>query len=212
MVYNTITPFNIALFNENLRYDTPETIIKFVLKFASNPVVSTSFGGHSAAILYATTKLQKDIKVIWCDTGFNTEATKNHAKCLIESFQLNIEIFRPVDKISFLRTKTGLPDLSNPDYALFAETVKLEPFRRAMRQYNPDVWFTTVRKNQTAYRDSLDILSFTEDGVLKVSPFYHFNDEQIKAYLKKFNLPAEYDYFDPVKANDKRECGIQLLF
>jgi phosphoadenosine phosphosulfate reductase len=211
MAHDAITIKNIALFNENLRFEKPKAIISFILQFAKNPLVTTSFGAHSAAILFATTQLKKDIQIIWCDTGYNTDATCLHAQRLIEAFQLNIEIFRPRQHALYLNSLFEVPDVNNPNHAQFAEIVKLEPFTRAMQKHKPDVWFTTVRKDQTSFRNTLDILSLTEDGVLRVSPFYHFNDEQIKGYLKKNNLPVEYDYFDPVKADENRECGIQLL-
>ncbi len=32
------------------------------------------------------------------------------------------------------------------------------------------------------------------------------------AYLTKYNLPNEWDYFDPAKADDKRECGLHATW
>lgn len=211
MVPNLISPKNIALFNENLRYESPEDIIQFVLKYAGKPLVTTSFGAHSAAILYATTKIKKEIQVVWCDTGYNTEATHRHASRLIDKLNLNVEVFSPLKTVSNVNTTSELAEMKAEEYAAFSEAVKLEPFKRAMKKYKPDVWFTTIRKNQSNYRNSLDILSITKEGVLKVSPFYYFTDDEIRVYLKEHELPVEYDYFDPVKALGNKECGIQLL-
>lgn len=205
-----ITSQNLHLFNQNLRFEDPHTIIKFVLQFAESPVLTTSFGAHAAAIIHATNRVKKDLPVLWCDTGYNTEATYKHAKNLTTLFNLHVEVFTPRFTTAYLNVNLGLPEINNPKHAAFAEIVKLEPFNRAMEKHQPDVWFTTIRKNQTAYRDTLDILSFTGDGVLRVSPFYHFTDEDIQKYLSDHNLPVEYDYFDPVKALSHRECGIQF--
>jgi phosphoadenosine phosphosulfate reductase len=30
----------------------------------------------------------------------------------------------------------------------------------------------------------------------------------MEKYLDEHNLPNEWDYFDPAKADDKRECGL----
>lgn len=211
MVPNIISLKNIALFNENLRYDSPEDIIQFVLQYANNPIVTTSFGGHSAAILYAATKIKNDVQVVWCDTGYNTEATHRHASRLIKRLNLNIEVFSPLATSFNVYSANDLIEMEAKEYAAFAEVVKLEPFKRAMKKHKPDVWFTTIRKNQSNYRDTIDILSISKEGVLKVSPFYYFTDDQIRAYLKDHNLPVEYDYFDPVKALGNKECGIHLL-
>jgi len=205
-----ITSKNLHLFNQNLRYEDPITIIKFVLQFAQTPVLTTSFGAHAAAIIHATNRVKKDLPVLWCDTGYNTEATYKHAQSLTERFNLNVEIFAPRFTTAYLNESLGVPEIGNPRHKKFTEIVKLEPFARAMEKYRPDIWFTTIRKNQTAYRNTLDILSFTNEGVLRVSPFYHFTDEDILKYLLDHDLPVEYDYFDPVKAMSHRECGIQF--
>ncbi|MEO0901259.1 MAG: phosphoadenylylsulfate reductase, partial [Bacteroidota bacterium] len=51
-------------------------------------------------------------------------------------------------------------------------------------------------------------LSLSGDGVLKVSPFYYWNDTQLDAYLDELGLPNEHKYFDPTKVLENRECGL----
>jgi phosphoadenosine phosphosulfate reductase len=72
------------------------------------------------------------------------------------------------------------------------------------------VWFTNLRKGQTAFRNSIDIVSQTKDGILKVSPFYNWNDDELNGYLSVENLPNEFIYFDPTKVEDNRECGLHI--
>ena len=79
----------------------------------------------------------------------------------------------------------GIPQIDDPRHALFTEQVKLEPFNRAMQEHKPDVWFTNLRSGQTAFRSSIDIVSLSKDGVLKVSPFYHWSDEKLDVYLEE---------------------------
>ena len=199
---------NIQLFNQNLRYEKPSEIINFALQLAQKPWVTTSFGPYSAALLYAVTTQSKAIQVVWCDTGYNTSATYNHAHSLIEKLKLNIDIFTPNYTTAFIKSMIGEPSIENPNHSFFSEKVKLEPFQAALQKYTPDLWFTNLRKHQTEYRESIDILSFTQEGILKVCPFYHFTDAQMLAFIQKHNLPAEFDYYDPVKALENRECGI----
>ncbi|MDC8003155.1 phosphoadenosine phosphosulfate reductase family protein [Aureisphaera galaxeae] len=205
-----ITPQNLSLFNRNLRHESPNDIVDFALEISENPIVTTSFGAYSAAILHACTQNRPEIPVIWCDTGYNTPATYHHVQTLTERLQLNLDIFTPKLTTAFLDHTLGRPEWDNPNHDLFSEQVKLEPFKRAIEQYKPDVWFSNVRKGQTQFRDSLDILSLTETGILKVSPFYNYSDDEVTAYIKKHQLPLEFDYFDPVKALSHRECGIHL--
>ncbi|MEM7086824.1 MAG: phosphoadenosine phosphosulfate reductase family protein [Bacteroidota bacterium] len=207
---NKITPENIALFNANLRYESPEEIIKFVCDIAEKPIVTTSFGPLSASLLYACVHIKPDIQVVWCDTGYNTEATYRHSETLSEKLNLNLDIFVPKYTTAFLDYTIGRPEVDNRSHAQFSEKVKLEPFRRALDKHKPDIWLSNLRKDQTEHRKALDILSFTKDGILKVSPFYYYSDAKLMDYIKIKKLPVQWDYYDPVKAFDKRECGIHL--
>lgn len=188
----------------------PEEIISWVVKYAKNAVVTTNFRPYEVAILNAVTQVRKSIPVVWCDTGYNTPQTYKHAEELIEILGLNVKLYVPRQTTSHRDAVIGIPGIDDPKHSEFTEQVKLEPFRRAMAEIKPDVWFTNLRKGQTAHRDSLNILSFSKDGVLKVSPFYHWSDGQLDMYLEERNLPNEHKYFDPTKVLENRECGLHI--
>ncbi|EAR00838.1 phosphoadenosine phosphosulfate reductase family protein [Maribacter sp. HTCC2170] len=188
----------------------PEEIISWAVKYAKNAVVTTNFRPYEVAILNAVTQVRKNIPVVWCDTGYNTPQTYRHAEELIEILGLNVKLYVPRQTSSHRDIVLGMPGIDDPKHGEFTEQVKLEPFRRAMEEIKPDVWFTNLRKGQTAHRDSLDILSLSKDGVLKVSPFYHWSDGQLDSYLKKRSLPNEHKYFDPTKVLENRECGLHI--
>jgi len=195
-------------YNTEFANKSPLEIISWVLSFANKPVVTTNFRPYEASILHATATLLKGLTVIWCDTGYNTPNTYKHAEELISILKLNIDLYVPKQTTAHRDVTLGIPQVEHPNHQLFTEQVKLEPFKRAMAEHQPDVWFTNLRKGQTALRDSLDIFSFSKDGVLKVSPFYHWSDEQLDGYLAEYNLPNEFNYFDPTKALANRECGL----
>lgn len=205
-----LTPQKVSLLNQNCRYEDPLEIIAFSLQLAENPILTTSFGTYSSSLLHAVTTIQPNIPVIWCDTGYNTEATYKHAHFLIEKLALNIFIYTPKYTTAFIESKVGKPKLGNPNHDTFSEVTKLEPFRRALNDFKPDVWFTNVREGQTQYRNTLDIFHLSQENILKVAPFYHFTTASVKDYIQKHKLPLELDYYDPVKALEHRECGIHL--
>jgi phosphoadenosine phosphosulfate reductase len=194
--------------NQQFKGIPPEEIISWAIQSAKNPLVTTNFRPYEVAILHAVTDVSPHIPVVWCDTGYNTPNTYKHAEELITRLHLNVKLYVPKQTSSHRDAIMGIPGIDDPRHQLFTEQVKLEPFRRAMEEHKPDVWFTNLRQGQTALRDSLDILSLSRDGVLKVSPFYHFNDSQLDAYLKDRNLPNEHKYFDPTKVLENRECGL----
>lgn len=201
---------NLEQINEELKGKSPAEIIAWAVSFAKNPVITTNFRPYEVAILKAVTDVQKDIKVIWCDTGYNTVQTYKHAEEIIKKLNLNIHLYTPKQTASHRNVVLGVPSVEDPKHVLFTEQVKLEPFARAMKEHQPDVWFTNLRKGQTAFRNSIDIVSQSKDGIVKVSPFYNWTDEELDTYLVEQNLPNEFTYFDPTKVESNRECGLHI--
>ncbi len=194
--------------NSDLKDKSPIDIIKWAMSISKDPVITTNFRPYEVAILNAVTSIKKEIKVIWCDTGYNTPNTYRHAEELIETLDLNVKLYVPKQTKEHRDVVLGLPDIDDAKHKLFTEQVKLEPFKRAMEEHKPDIWFTNLRKGQTAFRDSIDIVSQGSNGMIKVSPFYNWSDEELDNYLAENNLPNEFKYFDPTKVLGNRECGL----
>ena len=201
---------DVAYWNKQLKDKTPDEIIKWALTLSENRVVTTSFGVYSAVLLSSMARHDNNIKVLWCDTLYNDTSTYNHADGLINRYNLNIHRYASLKTKEEIDATIGLPTLQDDNHAEFSEVVKLEPFRRALNEHQPDVWFTNIRVRQTEYRDKKDILSLSKDGILKVSPFYYWNDYDLDNYIEVHGLPKNHDYFDPIKALSNRECGIHL--
>ena len=199
---------NIEYINKDLHGKSPAEIISWALGVAKNPLVTTNFRPYEVVILHACKQVDPNLKVIWCDTGYNTPQTYKHANELIETLKLNVHLYVPQQTAAHRDATIGMPQIEDPLHKVFTEQVKLEPFNRAMAEHKPDVWFTNLRNGQTAFRSSIDIVSVSKDGVLKVSPFYNWTDEQLDQYLIENNLPNEFKYFDPTKVLENRECGL----
>lgn len=199
---------NLEQINRELRTKTPVEIIVKTVTAAERPVVTTNFRPYEVAILHAVAKVKPDVKVIWCDTGYNTRQTYLHAEALIKQLNLNVHLYVPKQTAAHREAVLGIPQIDDPQHKKFTEDVKLEPFQRAMIEHQPDVWFTNLRKGQTAFRDSIDILSQDKDGIIKVSPFYYWTDQELDVYLAEHKLPNEFNYYDPTKVLEHRECGL----
>jgi len=205
-----IMSLNIEQINSELKDKSPIEIITWAIYFAKNPLITTNFRPYEVAILKAVTEVKKDIKVIWCDTGYNTAETYKHAEEIIKKLNLNIYLYTPKQTVAHRNVVLGVPSIEDPKHQLFTEQVKLEPFARAMKEHQPDVWFTNLRKGQTVFRNSIDVVSQSKDGIVKVSPFYNWTDEQLDAYLVEQKLRNEFVYFDPTKVESNRECGLHI--
>lgn len=195
--------------NAELNGKTPEEIIAWALSQGSNPIITTNFRPYEVVLLEMVAKQRPDIKVLFVDSGYNTEATYRHAQDLIKRLNLNVITYLPQQTAAWRDVEfNGVPSVNNPAHEKFTEQVKLEPFGRALKEIAPDVWINAIRKDQTEFRQSLDVLSESKDGVLKVAPLFHWSEDDLEAYLKEHDLPNEHDYFDPTKVEENRECGL----
>ncbi|NSW88766.1 phosphoadenosine phosphosulfate reductase family protein [bacterium] len=195
--------------NKKLENESPEKIIQWGLKNSRNPILTTNFRPYEAAIIHLCIEIKPDIKIIWCDTGYNTQATYIHAQKLILEHNLNIEIYTPKYTREYLNALMGgIPGVGDKSHSDFTKYVKLEPFNRAISEINPDLWITNLRIGQTNFRDSINILSEGVNNLLKISPFYNWKDKDLDLYMSKNKLENEFDYFDPTKVENNRECGL----
>ena len=200
---------DLDVINNQLKQKSPSEIIQWALEQGKSPVVTTNFRPYEVAILHACVESMPSLPIVWCDSGYNTNATYRHAESLITSLGLNVSLYVPQQTAAHRNVvMSGIPDVDSELHKVFTHQVKLEPFKRAMSEHKPDVWFTNLRKGQTAFRDSLDIVSQGSDGIIKVSPFFYWSDEELDTYLSEHNLPNEHDYFDPTKVLENRECGL----
>jgi len=200
---------DLAAANAALAGKTPQEIIRWGLEQAKNPLVTTNFRPYEAVILHMVTQIKPDVKVLWVDSGYNTSATYRFAEKVIQDLNLNIVTYIP--QMTAARRNVlmkGIPDIDDPLHEEFTRQVKLEPFQRALAELKPDLWFNAIRKDQTEFRQSLDIVTASKDGVIKVAPLFNWSEAQLDAYLAEHGLPNENDYFDPTKALETRECGL----
>lgn len=214
MSKTVVNETNLDEHNSSLAGKSPKQIVEWALSVAKNPIITTNFRPYEAVILHLVASVRPDITVLFVDSGYNTEATYRHAQALIKKFNLNVITYIPKQTRAFRDVEMGgIPDVDSPLHDEFTEQVKLEPFRRALSELNPDVWFTAIRKEQTEFRNNLGVLSLSKDGVLKVAPLFEKTSEELNQYLVDNGLPSigeygEFDYFDPTKALANRECGL----
>lgn len=195
--------------NAALEGKSPQEIIAWALENSDKPLVTTNFRPYEAVILHMAAQVKPDIKVLWVDSGYNTSATYRFAEKLIQDLNLNIETYIP--QMTSARRNVlmkGIPEVDEPLHEEFTRQVKLEPFQRALAELKPDLWLNAIRKDQTEFRQSMDIVSSSKDGVIKVAPLYNWTEQDLLDYLAEHNLPNENDYFDPTKAIENRECGL----
>lgn len=195
--------------NKQVANKSPQDIIEWALSQAENPVLTTNFRPYEVAILHMAIQVKPDLPILWVDSGYNTSATYRYAQRIIEQLSLNMRTYIPLQTTAFRSAQMkGVPQVDDPLHGEFTEQVKLEPFKRAFAEIRPDFWLNAIRKEQTEFRNTLDVVSVSQDGMIKVAPLYHMTEQMLDVYMNEHNLDNEFAYFDPTKALDNRECGL----
>jgi len=198
--------------NADLRDKSPQDIIRWAQTLNRNVFASTSFSPNSAGLLHMVNEAAPELPVVWVDSGYNLADTYKVAEKIIEKLSLNLHIYIP--QMTAERRNALMGGIPHPDddealHQEFTRQVKLEPFNRAIQDLNGEVWITGIRKEETAFRQSLDIVTKDSRGLLRVAPIFHWSEEQLEDYLEEHELPSCRHYFDPTKVADGRECGLQ---
>jgi phosphoadenosine phosphosulfate reductase len=213
---STWSPAQITAANAALRDKSPLEVVRWaLLQAGGRAIVSTNFRPYEAVVLHLATQAQADIPVLWVDHGYNRPATYKHAEQLRTQLNLNLKPFLPKMTPAHRDAVHGpIPSLDDEaGLKQFSAVMKLEPFQRGMKELAPTVWITALRKVQNPNRAGLDVISHDANfGALKVSPVFNWSDAQMEAYLAEHQLPNEWDYFDPAKADEKRECGLHAAW
>jgi phosphoadenosine phosphosulfate reductase len=211
-----MTPDQIAQWNAELRHASPSEITRWAVAQADGrAIVSTNFRPYEAVVLHLAVAAQPRIPVLWVDHGYNRPATYRHAEELRELLNLDIRAYLPRITAAHRDAVFGpIPSVDDEEgLKEFSALMKLEPFQRGMKELAPRVWITALRKVQNPNRAGLDIVSLDGNfGTLKVSPVFYWSDSDLEQYLDEHNLPNEWDYFDPAKADEKRECGLHAAW
>ena len=211
-----MTPEDIRQANKQLKESSPLEIVRWaVAKAKGRAIVSTNFRPYEAVILHLCTQVQPDIPVLWVDHGYNRPATYKHMEDLKQRLGLNIKAFVPQQTTAHRDAVAGAIPTPDDEKALkaFSLTFKLEPFQRGMQELKPSMWLTALRKVQNPNREGMDIVVADENfGTIKVNPVFNLTDKDMESYLKENKLPNERDYFDPAKADEKRECGLHAAW
>lgn len=196
--------------NASLRDASAGEIVRWALALQASTIATTSMGKNAAVMLHLVSEVDKSVPTIWVDTGYNLRDTYVVAERLIRDLELNIHVYSPL-MTSERRNAImgGVPTVDEEErHEEFTRQVKLEPFARALEEFKPEIWLTGIRKEETEHRQSLDIVSMDNRGIIKVAPIFNWSEDDVEAYMEQHELPTCRHYFDPTKVHDGRECGL----
>lgn len=206
--------YDIDRLNQTLTGSLPTEIIRWAIQTQEgNAIVTTNFRPYEAVILHLATQVQHDIPVLWIDHGANLPETYRFAEASRQRLNLNLKPYLPLMTSAHWLALNGdrvpMPD-EVEQVECFSRIMKLEPFERGMKDLNPKVWITALRREQNPQRAASlrPIMWDSKFNCLKVNPILDWTSVELETYLSVHDLPNERMYYDPAKGDEKHECGL----
>ena len=159
-----------------------EEIVADQLASAKAPCITSSFQAEDMVVVDLARRVRPDIPVLFLETFHHFEATLTYRDEMAARWGLNlINLKAPEPEVGLWRTSTD---------ACCAKH-KVGPLFAALAAY--DVWFTGLRRQQSASRANLNpVEAFhlpTGETLTKVSPLAHWTTKDVWAYAKAHDIP-----------------------
>lgn len=195
--------------------------------FPGRLAVVTSFGADSAVVLDMVSRIDRDLPVIFLETGKHFPETLAYRDTLVA--KLGLTDVRSVAPLAEdLSEEDGAGDLWQRDPDRCCELRKVLPLERALRGF--DAWVTGRKQFQAATRSGLEAIE-AGDGRIKFNPLHDWDYGDIRRSFADRGLPdhplVDYGYLSigcqtctrPVSPGEdsragrwahaaKTECGI----
>jgi phosphoadenosine phosphosulfate reductase len=152
------------------------------LSTAEAPCVTSSFQAECVVLVHMLREIRPDIPVLFLDTFHHFAETMTYRDAIAERWNLNLVN---------LRADEPAPGLWQQDTTACCARHKVGPLFGALESY--DVWFTGLRREQSASRASLgEVEPFTLPTgkvLTKVSPLALWSTRAVWEYAKRHDIP-----------------------
>jgi phosphoadenosine phosphosulfate reductase len=208
----------------------PREIIAFAVgHFPGGIAAVSSFGADSAVLLHMVSEVDRNMPVVFIDTGKHFEETLHYRDALVADFGLtNLSVVAPEEAALARLDPKGI--LHQTDVDACCEIRKVEPLARALVPYK--AWFTGRKRFQASTRSTIPV--FESVGTrIRINPLAHWTTSDQADYMRAHALRANplvaYGYLSigcfpctqPVQEGEdarsgrwaghaKVECGIHL--
>ena len=148
--------------------------------------VMSSFGAESALLLAFVAEAERDMKVLFLNTGKHFPQTLAYRRELADVLGLsNVEDIGPSPEQVSDRDPTGELWAFDPDAC--CKLRKVEPLNVASLPY--DVLVTGRKRGQAATRAAMEIVEERGDGQIRINPLAFWSAQDIAAEMQRRALP-----------------------
>jgi phosphoadenosine phosphosulfate reductase len=154
-------------------------------EFPGRIALVSSFGAEAAVLLHRVAQIDRNVSVIFLDTGKMFGETLRYRDELIETLGLtDIRSPKPQNEPSF--DPDGTLWMSRPDTCCTFR--KVAPLNRALHGFA--AWISGRKRIHAGSRSTLPLREVAPDGKVKINPMADWNRADTEAYFAHYELPA----------------------
>jgi len=154
-------------------------------EFVGRITLVSSFGAESAVLLHMVSAVAVDTPVIFLDTGKLFGETRRYRDRLVQQLGLtDVRAITPDGEALRAGDRNGL--LWTRDTDACCDIRKVQPLSRALAGF--DAWISGRKRFQSALRAALPVIEFA-DGRFKINPLAGWSADDLRAWMKKYDLP-----------------------
>jgi len=152
-------------------------------------VLTSSFGAQAAVSLHLVTRQQRDIPVVFIDTGYLFPETYQFVDELTQRLDLDLRVYRSRMSPAWQEARFGKRwEQGVKGLKTYNRDNKVEPMERALKELDVGTWFAGLRRDQSDSRANAPFLDWSGER-WKVHPIADWSDRDVYLYLRKHNLP-----------------------
>ncbi|MFP6900651.1 MAG: phosphoadenylyl-sulfate reductase [Opitutales bacterium] len=158
-------------------------------RFGEGLVMTTSFGLQSAVMIHLVREVNKEIPILFVDTGYLFPETYQYAELLRDKLGIEPKIYSATLSPLYQQIRFGRLWEQGPEgmekYNLIN---KVEPMQRALKELGATAWLAGLRREQSASRADRTFIE-KQNEVAKIYPILDWDDKTTYQYLPANDLP-----------------------
>ncbi len=155
--------------------------------FSGRIALVSSFGAESAVLLHMAAQIDRNIPVLFLETGMLFGQTLDYRKALTAQLGLtNVQDLHPDPET--LAAQDPKNKLWQTSTDACCNIRKVQPLDKVIHGY--DAWITGRKRFQSATRANLRAVEVSDDGQVKVNPLANWSKAELDAYVVEHDLPA----------------------
>lgn len=158
------------------------------VEFKDKIAMVSSFGAGSALLLSLVSDVNKNVPVLFLETGKHFPETLEYVKTLENKLGLkNIQLLKPREDLLKNTDPEGELWESQPNRCCWVR--KVEPLQRTLDASPYQALITGRKRYQTPDRSRMDNIELHEDGRFRVNPLAFWDKERVVREISNRELP-----------------------